>query len=103
MLKTLVVIINNMGIIDKIKTKRANKKNPPESAIQANARLYNGAVKSDAFYIDKSGKEFSRKDYFSMAGTNKYTKTAIDKYIYENSTQSMNKKKRKLKIRRNAK
>ena len=65
-----------MGIIDKIKTKRANKKNPPESAIQANA---------------------------SMAGTNKYTKTAIDKYIYENSTQSMNKKKRKLKIRRNAK
>ena len=39
-----------------------------------------------------------KKDYYNMVGTNKYTETARDKYIYENSTQSMNKKKRNFKL-----
>jgi hypothetical protein len=84
-----------MGIIDKIKAKKAYKKRL-KSAPPLNKP-------EDPFYISKDGKELSKKEYYNMVGTNKYTETARDKYIYENSTQSMNKKKRKLKIRRDAK
>jgi len=84
-----------MGIFDKIKAKKAYKKR-----LDAAGPLNKP---KEPFYISKDGKELSKKEYYNMVGTNKYTETARDKYIYENSTQSMNKKKRKTKIRRNAK
>jgi len=84
-----------MGIFDKIKAKKVYKKRLAAAGPLNKPK--------DAFYISKDGKELSKKEYYNMVGTNKYTETARDKYIYENSTQSMNKKKRKLKIRRDAK
>jgi len=84
-----------MGIFDKIKAKKAYKKRLAAAGPLNKPK--------EPFYISKDGKEFSKKQYYSMVGTNKYTETARDKYIYENSTQSMNKKKRKLKIRKDAK
>ena len=88
-----------MGFIKKLKEKKRNKRKP-ESLAEASQRLYGVTPKSDPFFISKDGKEYSQKDYYNMVGTNKYTETARDKYIYENSTQSMNKKKRKLKIKK---
>jgi|TARA_R110000823_G_C15884097_1_gene495370 hypothetical protein len=88
-----------MGIIDKIKAKKLARKNRPESAIEANARLYGGTVKPDPFHVDKEGVEYSKKSYMNTFGTNKYTQTAIDK-VMDNSSNNSSKRKRKNKIRR---
>jgi hypothetical protein len=88
-----------MGFIKKLKEKKRNKKKP-ETLAETSQRLYGTTPKADPFFISKDGEELSQKDYYNMVGTNKYTETAKDKYIYENSTQLMNKKKRKLKIKK---
>tara|TARA_Y100000385_G_C13105790_1_gene647686 strand:+ start:5411 stop:5638 length:228 start_codon:yes stop_codon:yes gene_type:complete len=40
------------------------------------------------FYIDKDGKEYSKKQYYSDFGTDKYTRTVIDNHMSGNSNNS---------------